>query len=65
MLVEGRGFELQVWNWRREANQICRRGEGEREKDWVFFLTNLGDFGHFEDWFVLGGLRIGLVFPEA
>jgi len=22
-------------------------------------------FGHFEDWFLLGGLRIGLGFPEA
>ncbi len=47
-----------------------REREREREKDWVFFLTNLGDFGssawgNFEDWFLLGGLRIGLGFLEA
>jgi hypothetical protein len=55
MLVEGRGFELQVWNWRREGNKICR-GERERERRiGSFFLTNLGDFGSS----VLGILRIG------
>jgi hypothetical protein len=71
MLVEGRGFELQVWNRRREGNKICRgEREREREKDWVFFSDKFGRFwvecfGHFEDWFLLGGLRIGLGFPEA
>jgi hypothetical protein len=43
-----------------------KRGKSNlQEKDWVYFLTNLGVFGHFEDWFLLGGFRIELGFPEA
>jgi hypothetical protein len=40
-----------------EERQIKSAGgrEREREKDWVFFLTNLGDFGS-SAW---GTLRIG------
>jgi hypothetical protein len=55
-----------------EEREIKSAGEREREreKDWVFFSDKFGRFwvecfGHFEDWFLLGGLRIGLGFPEA
>lgn len=44
MLVEGRGFELQVWNWRREGNKIWR-GEREREGLGLFFWQIWEIFG--------------------
>jgi hypothetical protein len=53
-----------------EEREIKSAGEREREKDWVFFSDKFGRFwvecfGHFEDWFLFGGVRIGLGFPEA
>jgi hypothetical protein len=54
-----------------EERQIKSAGERERERERLgLFSDKFGRFwvecfGHFEGWFLLGGLRIGLGFPEA